>query len=206
MGKSAIGSNLNFSLEDKAAIATGASAGLGNAKVGMYLHYPKILLTGKPGIGKTTLVRKIIEQMQPAPMIGFYTAEMRSEEKRCGFELRGLNGARRVLAHEDFKSRRLVGRYGVDTAGFEAFLEQLDLLHPNAGLIIIDEIGKMELFSKRFQSLIQELFDSNRQLIATIALHGGGFVQEIKQRPGVLLLEIMRDNRDHLLAEILGQR
>jgi nucleoside-triphosphatase len=170
------------------------------------LAYPKVLLTGKPGIGKTTLIRKIIAQMRPAPMAGFYTAEMRSKGKRCGFELCGLNGARRVLAHVDFKSRQRVGRYGVDTAGFEAFLEQLDLRHPDAGLIIIDEIGKMELFSKRFQTRIRELFDSNRQLIATIALHGGGFVQEIKQRPGVLLLEIMRNNRDHLLAEILGQR
>jgi nucleoside-triphosphatase len=132
------------------------------------LPYPKTLLTGKPGIGKTTLVRKIIAQMRPTPMAGFYTAEMRSQGRRCGFELCGLNGARRVLAHVNLKSRQRVGRYGVDTAGFEAFLEQLDLTGPDAGLVIIDEIGKMELFSKRFQTIIRELFNSDRELIATI--------------------------------------
>jgi nucleoside-triphosphatase len=172
----------------------------------MHLPYPKILLTGKPGIGKTTLIRKIIAQMRPTPMTGFYTAEMRSQGRRCGFELCGLNGARRVLAHVNFKSCQRVGRYGVDTAGFEAFLEQLDLTNPDAGLVIIDEIGKMELFSKRFQAIIRELFDTDRELIATIALFGGGLVQEIKQRPGVRLLEITRHNRDHLVAELLGRR
>lgn len=170
---------------------------------------PQTLLTGKPGIGKTTLIRKIIAQMRPAPMAGFYTAEIRSQGKRCGFELCGLNGVRRVLAHVDFKSRQRVGGYGVDIVGFEAFLRRLDLTGPDAGLIIIDEIGKMELLSKRFQTIIQALFDSNRQLIATIALYGGGLVQEIKQRPGVRLLEITRNNRDYLrdyLAdEIFGQ-
>lgn len=172
----------------------------------MYLPYPKILLTGKPGIGKTTLVRKIIQQMRPAPIAGFYTAEMRSKGKRCGFELCGLNGARRILAHVNFKSRQRVARYGVDTEGFEAFLEQLDLLSPDAGLVIIDEIGKMELFSKRFQAIIRKLFNSDRELIATIALYGGGLVQGIKQRPDVHLLEITRNNRDQLVADILGRR
>lgn len=73
----------------------------------MHLPHPKTLLTGKPGIGKTTLVRKIIEQVRSTPMAGFYTAEIRSKGKRCGFELYGLNGARGVLAHVNIKSRQL---------------------------------------------------------------------------------------------------
>jgi nucleoside-triphosphatase len=168
-------------------------------------QYPKTLITGKPGVGKTTLVRKVVERMRRVSMVGFYTSEIRSNEKRSGFELRGISGERRVLAHVNIQSRHRVGRYGVDIAGFEVFLDQLDLLNPGVGLVVIDEIGKMELFSNRFRTMLRAVLDSNRQLIATIALHGGGLIQEIKARPDVHLLEVDRNNRDHLVAEIVGQ-
>jgi nucleoside-triphosphatase len=169
----------------------------------MELQHPKTLITGKPGVGKTTLVRKIVERMRSVTMVGFYTSEIRSKKKRSGFELRGIRGERRVLAHVNIQSRHRVGRYGVDIAGFEAFLDRLDLLNPGVGLVVIDEIGKMELFSNRFRTMLRAVLDSNRQLIATIALHGGGLIQEIKTRPDVHLLEVDLGNRDYLVEEIL---
>ncbi len=169
----------------------------------MKLRYPKTLITGKPGIGKTTLVRNIIEMVRPAAIVGFYTSEIRSKGVRTGFELRGLDGERRVLAHVNIHSRHRVGRYGVDTAGFETFLVQLDLLASEAALIVIDEIGKMELFSQRFQSMVQAILQTDRYLLGTIALHGGGFIQDIKNRPDVHLIAVDRKNRDHIVEEIL---
>ena len=97
----------------------------------MRLRHAKTLITGKPGVGKTTLVRKIIERMRSVNIVGFYTAEIRSTGSRLGFELQGINDQRRILAHVDIDSRYRVGRYGVDIDGFEVFLNTLDLLDPD---------------------------------------------------------------------------
>ena len=168
----------------------------------MRLKHTKTFITGKPGVGKTTLVQRIIERMQSVNMAGFYTAEIRCAGSRLGFELQGLNGERRTLAHVNIDSRNRVGRYGVDTNGFEAFLEALDLLDPNVELIVIDEIGKMELFSERFQWIVCNALNSEKQMLATIALKGNEFIREIKQRPNINLSTVTHDNRDRLLEEL----
>lgn len=164
----------------------------------MRLRHDRILITGRPGIGKTTLLRKVVERMRPVPMAGFYTAEIRSRGQRLGFELQGLNGRHRTLAHVNISSRHRVGKYGVDAAGFEEFLGTLDLLHPDWDLIVIDEIGKMELLSDRFRGLLRDVLNSEKKLIATIALEGEGFIREIKQRSDVRLVEVTPLNRESL--------
>ena len=169
----------------------------------MRLRHAKTLITGKPGVGKTTLVRRIVDRMPLVPIAGFYTTEIRSKGDRTGFELRGLNGDRRILAHVGFKSRDRVGKYGVDTEGFETFLENLNLLNPQVELVVIDEIGKMELFSNRFQTLIRTVLDTDKLLLATIALQGKGIIQEIKQRPDICLLELTPKNREYLVEAVL---
>lgn len=171
----------------------------------MELRHAKTLITGNPGIGKTTLVRKIVERLPADATTGFYTDELRSRGSRVGFELCGFDGERRILAHIDMKSRHRVGRYGVDTEGFEDFLAALDLLRSNATHVVIDEIGRMELFSTRFRELTRQVFDSDKHVLATIALHGKGFIQAIKQRPDVHLIEVTRDNRDALVSRILSK-
>lgn len=167
------------------------------------MRHTKTLLTGKPGVGKTTLIRRIIDRMHPTSMTGFYTSEIRSGGKRSGFELQALNGDRRILAHVDLESRHRVGKYGVDTVGFDLFLQKLDVLNPKAALIVIDEIGKMELFSKRFRRLLRKVLDNDRYLLASIARHGKGGIREIKQRPDIHLVEVTQANRDDLLSSVL---
>ncbi len=169
----------------------------------MRLRHAKTLITGKPGVGKTTLIQKIIERMRSVNMAGFCTAEIRCGGSRLGFELQGLNGERRTLAHIDIDSRHRVGRYGVDTNGFEAFLAELDLLNPDVELIVIDEIGKMELFSNRFRGLVHNTLNSDKQVLATIPLKGNEFIREIKQRLDIHLLEVTHGNRDRLTEAIV---
>ena len=169
----------------------------------MRLRHEKTLITGKPGVGKTTLVQKIIEQMRSVNMAGFYTAEIRGMGSRLGFELQGLNGGRRTLAHVGIDSQHRVGRYGVDKDGFEEFLATLDLLNPDVELIVIDEIGKMELFSYRFRSLVCDALSADKQVLATIPLKGNEFIREIKQRLDIKLLEVTHANRDRLPAAIV---
>ncbi len=169
----------------------------------MRLRHAKTLITGKPGVGKTTLVQKIIKQMGSINMTGFFTAEIRDMGSRLGFELQGLNGERRILAHVNIDSRHRVGKYGVDTNGFEAFLATLDLFNPDVELIVIDEIAKMELFSQHFKSLIRKALNSDKQVLASIALKGDAFIREIKQRSDVQLLEVTHENRDSLIETIV---
>jgi len=169
----------------------------------MRLRHAKTLITGKPGVGKTTLVQKIIKKMGSINMAGFYTTEIRSAGSRLGFELQGLNGGYRTLAHVEIDSRHRVGRYGVDKDGFEEFLATLDLLNPDVELIVIDEIGKMELFSYRFRSLVCDALSADKQVLATIPLKGDEFIREIKQRLDIKLLEVTHANRDRLPAAIV---
>lgn len=154
-------------------------------------------------MGKTTLVQKVIAQMRSVRIAGFYTAEIQRGGTRLGFELQGLNGKRGVLAHVDIDSPHRVGKYGVDTGGFEEFLEALGLLNPEVELVVIDEIGKMELFSKRFRSLVCETLNSGRQVLATIPLKGSEFIRGIKQREDVRIFEVTPGNRDSLANAIV---
>lgn len=162
-----------------------------------------ILITGLPGIGKTTVIRKLCERLEGHSPIGFYTQEIREAGVRKGFELVALDGRRGLLAHTDIKSPYRVSKYGVDVAGLDAFLDALDLLHTGRHPVVIDEIGKMECYSDKFRWLVRELLDTDCILIATIAARGGGLIADVKKRRDVEMLEATSRSRDRLPAEIL---
>lgn len=162
-----------------------------------------LLITGLPGVGKTTLIRGLAQKLKDFNPVGFYTTEIREVGIRKGFELVDLNGRRRVLSHVDLRSRHRVGRYKVDIDGFENFLTSLPFGDPRRKMAIIDEIGKMECCSTRFREILLELLDSQRWVIATIALKGGGIIEETKRRQDVRLFEIHLGNRESLTAEVL---
>ena len=164
-----------------------------------------LLITGLPGVGKTTLVKNIAEALKNLHPVGYYTAEIREEGMRKGFELISLDGRKELLSHTDIQSPHRVGKYKVDVKGFEDFLSSLPLLSPSSRLIVIDEIGKMECYSEKFKNLLKEIFDSKKSVIATIALKGSGLIQEIKKRKDVKLFEITRGNRNSLLSNILRE-
>lgn len=162
-----------------------------------------ILITGFPGVGKTTLIVKLTEALRHMKPVGFYTEEIRERGSRKGFELADFTGRRMVLSHVDIRSRERVSKYGVDIPGFESFLDDLNLLDLTASLIIIDEIGKMECLSAEFRRLIVDLLDSPKQVVATIALKGTPVIEEVKRRPDVEILEITPYNREKLLGDII---
>jgi nucleoside-triphosphatase len=164
-----------------------------------------LLITGLPGVGKTTLIQNLAEELRTFHPVGFYTAEIRKGGQRQGFELISLDGRKRVLSHVEIKSPFRVGRYGVDVRGFEDFLDTLPFFGPESKLIIIDEIGKMECLSPKFRGLLKELLDSERRVVATIALKGTGLIEEVKGRKDVRVFEISERNRARLLPEILKE-
>ncbi len=165
-----------------------------------------ILVTGAPGAGKTTLVKKILGGSEGLHAIGFYTEEIREGGVRKGFSLVATTGARAVLAHEKIKSPFKVGKYGVDVGCFERFLASIPFREKSVdGLVVIDEIGKMECFSKVFTALVAELLASDKRVVATVALKGAGLIESVKKRSDSDVIEVTRENRDSLPGEILDR-
>lgn len=161
-----------------------------------------ILITGQPGVGKTTLIRDVAQRLQAYQPAGFYTEEIRVKGVRQGFRLRTLDGREQILSHVDYPSPHRVSRYGVDVPGFEQLLDQLDMCHGPSPVIVIDEIGKMECFSTQFKAVVTALLNSSKTVVATIALKGDGFIQWIKQRTDCRLVTVTHSNRNHLVETV----
>jgi nucleoside-triphosphatase len=142
-----------------------------------------LLITGLPGVGKTILIKKLSEALKHLHPVGFYTEEIREGGVRKGFELISLEGKKGLLSHKEIRSPYQVGHYKVDIQNFEDFLISISFFNPSTHLIIIDEIGKMECLSDRFNKLIRESLDSEKWVIATLALKGTGLITEVKEKP-----------------------
>jgi nucleoside-triphosphatase len=161
-----------------------------------------LLMTGVPGVGKTTLLRRVAEKAERR-LGGFTTEEMRKRGQRVGFRIVPLHGSARVMAHVDLGGGARVGRYGVDVAAIDAVAEATLALDPGVEVYLVDEIGKMECFSQRFVAAMRRLLDSDRPLVASIARTGGGFIAEVKRRQDVELWEVTARNRDALVDPVL---
>jgi nucleoside-triphosphatase len=164
-----------------------------------------ILITGIPGIGKTTLIKKIERELAHLLPVGFYTEEIREKSIRKGFELISLSGRRELFSHVDIRSPYRVSKYGVDIKRFEDFLGCIPFFAQGTEIVIIDEIGKMECFSKKFEQIVRALLDSEKMFISTISLKGSGFIAEVKERNDIKLFELSPANRGSLLSEILQE-
>lgn len=159
---------------------------------------PKILLTGPPRVGKTTCIERLLEKLS-GPAAGFITREVRSGGKRVGFDVETLEGRRGVLARVGLKSLYRVGRYGVDLEGFEALaLPALEEGLASGALLIIDEIGKMEIFSEAFKALVRRAVEGPNALVGTVMIGNPPFVRWLKGHPEVSLIEVTTANRDEL--------
>ncbi|MDD1665057.1 MAG: hypothetical protein LUQ32_06845, partial [Methanomicrobiales archaeon] len=117
----------------------------------------------------------------------------------------GLDGRRGVLSHVKVKGPHRVGRYGVDIAGFESFLRDLEVTNPALRLVVIDEIGKMECISDRFRKLVGDCLDSPVPFLATIAMRGTPPIERIKARPDAKVISMSHENREERYRELLGE-
>jgi len=164
-----------------------------------------IFITGKPGIGKTTLILKILKELN-LKASGFYTKEIREGPTRVGFVITNLKGETKTFAHVKFKSNYRVSKYGVDISAVEEIgVKAIEEGISKKQLIIIDEIGKMELYSDKFQKAVIEALNSKSPVLGTITKSPLPFVEKVKSRKDVKVMEITKDNRDKLVDIIITQ-
>lgn len=163
---------------------------------------PRLLVTGPPGVGKTTVMARLARALSGFRLAGFLTEEIRERGERLGFRAVLLAGGEpRNIAHVSFPAPQ-VGRYGVDVAAIDAIADVTLVGAPEVDLHLIDEVGRMECLSPRFVLRFRELLDAGTPLIATVAARGPGFIEEVKRRPDVEMFQVTRADRDQLPARL----
>ncbi len=161
------------------------------------------LLTGSPGVGKTTLIREVLSKVSKKAG-GFYTQEIRSGGTREGFKIVTLDGKEAVLAHVSTASPYRVGKYGVDINNLEnVAVAALEKAIEESELIVVDEIGKMELFSPRFREAVLKAAGSGKKMLGTIMLKSHPFADRLKHHPQVSVLHLSRSNHNEVAARVL---
>jgi len=162
------------------------------------------LLTGRPGTGKTSLIKQAVAGMK-GKAGGFYTEEIRSQGVRQGFRLVTLDGQDTILAHVNIHTPYRVSRYGVDIGNLDRVgVSALHHAAQQCDLVVIDEIGKMELFSAKFSEAVLQIIDSGKRVLGTIMFSPNPRADAIKRKPQVNLVTVTRANHQEVLEELLN--
>jgi len=161
-------------------------------------------LTGQPGTGKTALIKEALARTKLKGG-GFYTQEIRTRGIRQGFRIITLDGQEAILAHVGISSSYQVSKYQVDTDTLDRVgVSAVRRATQGFDLIVIDEIGKMELLSPQFKEAVTQAINSGKKVLGTIMLNPHPFADEIKRRPEVKTLLVTRDNRIDVIEKVMN--
>jgi nucleoside-triphosphatase len=162
-----------------------------------------LLLTGAPGVGKTTLMGGVLAALRERRLGGFTTGEVREGGRRLGFRIVPHRGSERIMAHVARRGSPRVGRYGVDVKAIDEVARESLALDPQVEVYLVDEVGKMECYSQQFVQRMRELFASEKTIVATIGSSSEGFIAAVRSRPDAELWEVKPSNRDALVERVL---
>ena len=165
-----------------------------------------LLIVGRPGIGKTTLLQRLAKSLRASPIDGFLTEELREEGQRMGFWLSPLDGRQVLLAHRDWEQGTRIGMYRVNVSVLDTVaVSVLRRGMSQASLLFLDELGKMELCSKSFERAVQEAFDHGPSIVATAGLTPLPFLDALKRRKDVELIPLSSANRSVIEEELTAR-
>lgn len=167
------------------------------------------LITGKPNTGKSTAVRKIIDQLGSLRCCGLLAEEILKDGERVGFETAGIScGEKIVLAHKELEKTWAVEDFGIDLTSLERLAAkefETGLKDEKTRFIIIDEIGRMQVMSERFRQLLDQVAESSKSLIATICYEDEiEYIRDFKNREDVRLFVLNKEDRDELPLSVCG--
>ena len=161
-----------------------------------------VLLTGRPGVGKTTLITAWLAS-QAGRCGGFYTQEIRRSGRRLGFEIVTTEGERADLAREGVRGLPRVGKYGVFVANVDSVaVPAIQRATEQAEYVVIDEIGKMELLSSAFRAAVLSAVNGPKKVLGTVMRGPHSWVDALKSKPEVTLVGVTFENRDQILERI----
>ena len=163
-----------------------------------------LLIVGRPGVGKTTLMKRLTQALQGRPIDGFLTEELREGEYRLGFWLSSLDGRQVLLAHRQFEGGVRVGPYRVNVAVLDEVAVSIvrrGMRH--AFVLFLDELGKMALCSQSLQQAVREAFDRGPCIIATAGTAPLPLVTSLKQRKDIELIPLSMSNRAAVEEELV---
>jgi nucleoside-triphosphatase len=168
----------------------------------------KIGITGLPGAGKTYALLKVIEMLEGngKKVGGMITEPIVKRGRREGFYVMDwATKDKKVFASKDIESKVMVGRYGVDITALEDIgVKALKGATANADVIVIDEVGKMEVESESFVAAVKEAMDADKPLILTLHKKSRNpLLQDIRRRDDVRILEVTQVNRNLLPYKIV---
>jgi nucleoside-triphosphatase len=164
-----------------------------------------LLLIGRPGIGKTTVIQTVVERLT-GQAGGFYTEEIRGPGGRKGFRLVTLDGQETVMAHVNLRGqgRSRVGRYGVDVGAIERVgVAALRRAMQEERIVVVDEIGKMELLCGPFKEAVLQALGGPCAVVATAMARPNPWVDSLKAMPNVTIWEVTVENRDGLAEQVV---
>jgi len=163
----------------------------------------KIFITGLPGSGKSTVLIKVLDFLKSKNLSvgGIISPEIKEKGRRIGFEVVDIfSNKRKVFASIYFKSNYKVSKYFVDINAFEEVATNaLEFAFENCDVIAIDEIGKMELLSKKFEEIVYKIVHSNKPLIAVVHRN---YIDDFREFGKTFV--VTQENRDELLKAILN--
>ncbi|MFZ5817284.1 MAG: nucleoside-triphosphatase [Bacillota bacterium] len=172
----------------------------------------KLLLTGAPRSGKSSLIRRLAEASTGAA--GIITVERRgADHRRIGFDLLAVycRPGRPLQVIQEAPLARLahpsglrVGRYGVEPGALELAVHALDAAMHEGSLVLIDEIGPLQICSPAFREAVDRCLDSRCSLLGSLSTQEDPYLAAIRRRPGVRVLEVTPQNRAHLAEGLTG--
>lgn len=163
----------------------------------------KILLSGKPGVGKSTVLSKVRETLlsEGLTVSGCLVKEIRELNNRLGFEVHYMpSQAITVLGHRQILfSSKYVSNYSINISGIDQelipFMNRLSLSTPS-DVMLFDEIGRMQNMSPSFIPALDCLLSADIPLIATIVNDPEEWAQKYKEDPNFFYVIVDAENRD----------
>lgn len=160
-----------------------------------------IFVTGNPRSGKSTLIQRLLKEISDKKVSGFITPEIRVDDARQGFKIIDLvSGREEILASLNIKHGPSVSKYRVNVDGIDAIMDKFLESYVSSEYVIIDEIGMMEFYSKKFRETVRMVLDSDKKVVATLSKR---FVKEYKDKGKIYTLT--RENFDEVWEKVLRQ-
>lgn len=168
----------------------------------------KIGITGLPGSGKTYALSRVLENLQSEELSigGMMDEPVYEGRHKVGFTVRDLmTGETEVFASTTIESRIMVGKLGVDITKLDAVgVKAIKEACESCDIIVIDEVGKMEVESEAFIEAVKEALDADKPMIITLHKKSRNpLLQDIRRRDDVRILEVTPTNREILPVKIL---